>query len=159
MIIREALPDEVPLLAQIWHQGWREAHANIVPEALARTRTLQSFHDRLSAALPDTRVIGPPGRPIGLCILKGEELYQLYVAAEARGAGAAAALIGDAEKRLAAIGVKTAWLACAIGNARAARFYEKSGWRRAGTVVENLETSDGPFALEVWRYERDLFAR
>ena len=28
--------------------------------------------------------------------------------------------------------VEVAWLACAIGNDRAARFYEKSGWRRAG---------------------------
>ncbi|MDZ5695843.1 GNAT family N-acetyltransferase [Chelativorans sp. M5D2P16] len=75
---------------------------------------------------------------------------------EARGSGVAAALIADAEARLAGSGVETAWLACAIGNERAARFYEKSGWRLAGTVVNQAETSTGPFPLEVWRYEKRL---
>jgi ribosomal protein S18 acetylase RimI-like enzyme len=39
----------------------------------------------------------------------------------------AAALIADAEAMLAEHGVEMAWLACAVGNNRAARFYEKSG--------------------------------
>jgi hypothetical protein len=43
-----------------------------------------------------------------------------------------------------------------VGNHRAARFYEKSGWRLAGTVVDPAETSSGPFPLEVWRYEKRL---
>jgi RimJ/RimL family protein N-acetyltransferase len=46
-------------------------------------------------------------------------------------------------------GVQTAWLSCAIGNDRAARFYEKSGWRRAGTFVSRLDTIK--FDLEVWQ--------
>ena len=62
--------------------------------------------------------------------------------------------MADAEARLAAAGVVTAWLACAIGNDRAARFYEKSGWRRVGVVVEPAETSAGPYPMEVWRYEK-----
>jgi ribosomal protein S18 acetylase RimI-like enzyme len=78
------------------------------------------------------------------------------VSREARGSGVAAALTADAEARLAERGVETAWLACAIGNDRAARFYEKSGWRLAGTVVNPAETSSGPFPLEVWRYEKRL---
>jgi GNAT superfamily N-acetyltransferase len=44
-------------------------------------------------------------------MLKGDELYQLYVSAPARGSGVAAALVADAEARLAEGGVKTAWLA------------------------------------------------
>jgi GNAT superfamily N-acetyltransferase len=91
-------------------------------------------------------------------MLKGDELYQLYVSALARGTGVAAALIADAEARLRAGGVQLAWLGCAIGNDRAARFYEKSGWHRVGTVVERLETSSGEFPLEVWRYEKSLGA-
>jgi len=89
-------------------------------------------------------------------MLKDDELYQLYVSAQARGSGVAAALMADAEARLAASGVKTAWLACAIGNERAARFYEKCGWRRAGTFVSELETTNGIIPLEVWRYEKPL---
>ena len=64
--------------------------------------------------------------------------------------------MADAETRLRESGVEIAWLACAIGNERAARFYEKSGWRRAGVVVSEVETSDGLFPLEVWRYEKSL---
>jgi GNAT superfamily N-acetyltransferase len=70
--------------------------------------------------------------------------------------GVAAALVADAEACLAENGVETAWLACAIGNERAARFYEKCGWRRAGTMVNQAETSQGRFPLEVWRYEKSL---
>jgi hypothetical protein len=65
-------------------------------------------------------------------------------------------LIADAEARLAANGVQTAWLACAIGNDRAARFYEKNGWRRVGTMMNQAETLAGNFPLEVWRYEKSL---
>ena len=88
--------------------------------------------------------------------MKGDELYQLFVAAHARGSGAAVALIRDAETRLAESGVETAWLACAIGNDRAARFYEKNGWHRAETMINLAETSSGVFSLEVWRYEKSL---
>jgi ribosomal protein S18 acetylase RimI-like enzyme len=92
-------------------------------------------------------------------MLKGDELYQLYVSAQARGSGVAAALMADAEARLAEAGVATAWLACAIGNERAARFYEKCGWRRAGTMINELDTPDGMFPLEVWRYEKSVTRR
>jgi ribosomal protein S18 acetylase RimI-like enzyme len=119
-------------------------------------RTLPSFRDRLQAALPDTRTVGNVCSPLGFCVVKGDEVYQLFVAKEARGTGVAAALLADAEARLSANGVATAWLACAIGNDRAARFYEKAGWRRAGTVVNFAETSAGAFALDVWRYEKQL---
>ena len=99
---------------------------------------------------------GPSGAPVGFCIVKGDELYQLFVSAQSRGSGVAAALIADAEARLFESGVETAWLACAIGNERAARFYEKCGWHRAGTMVNQLETANGIFLLEVWRYEKAL---
>jgi len=65
-------------------------------------------------------------------------------------------LIADAEGRLRENGVETAWLACAIGNMRAARFYEKCGWQRLGTMMNPLETTEGIFSLEVWRYEKRL---
>ena len=73
-----------------------------------------------------------------------------------RGAGVAAALISDAEARFAERGVHTAWLACAIGNERAAKFYQKCGWIRDGTMINQFETPAGRFPLNVWRYEKRL---
>jgi GNAT superfamily N-acetyltransferase len=96
------------------------------------------------------------GAPVGFCVLRGDELYQLYVVAAARGQGIAAALVEDAEQRLAARGVTTAWLACAIGNTRAARFYEKCGWHHARNTVLELQATGAMFAVEVWRYEKQL---
>jgi GNAT superfamily N-acetyltransferase len=117
MNIRPADPSETDVVARLWYDAWQDAHAAIVPAALVRT--LQSFTERLTAALSDVRVIGLLGAPLGFCMLRGDELYQFYVAAEARGTGVAAALISDAEARLSESGVETAWLACAIGNERA----------------------------------------
>jgi GNAT superfamily N-acetyltransferase len=156
--VRPADERELDQLARVWFDAWTDAHAQIVPPELKRLRTLDSFRDRLRAALARTRAAGPVGAPAGFYVLKDAELYQLFVAAEARGTGVAAALIADAEARLAENGVRTAWLACAIGNDRAARFYEKSGWRRVGTMVNEAETSAGTFKLDVWRYEKDVTA-
>jgi ribosomal protein S18 acetylase RimI-like enzyme len=158
-MVRSAVNEDVDQLADLWHEGWHEAHAELVPQELTRVRTLESLRERLRAALPNVRVVGPPGEPAGFCIVRGDELYQLFVSAESRGSGIAAELTRDAEDRLADNGVETAWLACAIGNERAARFYEKQGWRRVGNMINYAETSEGPFALEVWRYEKSLRRR
>lgn len=154
--MREARRGDVDALAQLWHEGWQEAHAPILPAELARFRTLPSFRSRLEAGLHDVRVMGEAGDPLGFCMLKDDELYQLYVAPAARGSGVAVSLLSDGERRLAARGVSTAWLACAIGNDRAARFYEKNGWRRVGTRAYEIPTPEGIFPLEVWRFEKPL---
>lgn len=152
--VRFAAEAEIDHLARLWCDAWHESHAHLVPAELTRLRTFDNFRERLRAALPSIRVVGPSGEPVGFCIVKDDELFQLFVLPSARGSGVAAALMADAETRLADNGVERAWLACAIGNDRAARFYEKCGWHRAGRVVAQAETSNGPFALEVWRYEK-----
>jgi len=155
-LLRDAKADEVDRLARIWYDGWQDAHAAILPEKLARLRTPESFRDRLLARLSTTRVAELQGEAVGFCTLDDDELYQLFVAASARGSGVAAALVADAENRLTDAGFDTAWLGCAIGNERAARFYEKCGWHRVGEVVVAVETTQGPFDLELWRYEKPL---
>jgi GNAT superfamily N-acetyltransferase len=154
--IRDAQLPEIGLLAKLWFDGWQDAHARIVPAELARVRTMPSFEDRLRRASTRLRVAVVTGAPVGFYILKGDELYQFYVSSSARGSGVAAVLMADAETHLREKGVDTAWLACAVGNDRAARFYEKCGWIRTATVSDDVEVPDGTFPLDVWRYEKSL---
>jgi GNAT superfamily N-acetyltransferase len=153
---RAAEPEDLAPLARLWRQGWLDAHQAIVPEALIALRTPESFLERMTAAAASVRVLGPIGAPLGFHLIKDDELNQFYLADAARGSGAAGVLMADAEMRLTEAGVTTAWLACAIGNARAARFYEKSGWTLAREAVVPTETSAGPLPLKVWRYEKRL---
>ena len=74
--VRDAEAAEAEALAKLWHGARHEAHASIVPPALTRLRTLQNFTTRLREALD-----------------------HLFVASHARGSGAAAALLVDAEAR------------------------------------------------------------
>lgn len=154
--VRAAEHAELDQLAGIWFDAWNDGHAHLVPVELVRLRTVENFRERLEMMLPSVRVAGAPGEPVGFCVVKGDELYELFVAAHARGTGAAAALVADAEVQLAHSGVETAWLACVIGNDRAARFYEKCGWRRTGNIINEAVTENGTFTLEVWRYEKVL---
>jgi ribosomal protein S18 acetylase RimI-like enzyme len=158
MELRAAQPEDIERLIEIWFEGWRDAHASILPDTLTRLRTRDSFRERLRSELDAVRVVVERGEPLGFAMIRTTELYQFYVAAPARGTGAAAALIRDAESAMLARGVDVAWLACAVGNVRAARFYEKNGWRQTGVVTIDSETSEGPFPLQVWRYEKDLRA-
>src|SRR5690242_12963511 len=131
-------------------------HAALLPVDLAQRPTRESLAERLRAALSTDRLVGYLGGPVGFCMTRADELYQLFVSPDGRGRGVAALLEADAVSILSRRGVKLAWLACAIGNHRAARFYEKAGWRRVGTVVSELETQAGVFPLEVWRFEKAL---
>jgi GNAT superfamily N-acetyltransferase len=157
--IAPADPAEIDRLARLWHDVWHETHAPLVPAALVGLRTLAGFRDRLQAALPDVFLAGPSSAPAGFYVLKGDELCHLFVSQAARGSGLAAMMVADAEARLAARGVGTAWLVCMIGNHRAARFYQRCGWSLAGTVSHPAETSAGPFPLDHWRYEKALTPR
>jgi GNAT superfamily N-acetyltransferase len=156
MTVRAAEHADVPELIRIWHDGWHDAHARIVPAEMTRVRTIDNFRQRVAGALSAMWLVGEVGAPLGFYVLKSDELHQLYVCEKARGTGVGATLLSDAEMRLGRNGIEVAWLACAIGNDRAARFYEKSGWRRAGTVGIDVGTPAGIMPLDVWRYEKRL---
>lgn len=157
MQFRAARPEDIETIARLWYDGWRDVHVELVPAALTALRTLDSFRERVATRLAGTWVaLDAAGAIVGFFMIDDTELYQFYVAAPARGTGVAAAMMESAEDRLRDDGIAEAHLACAIGNDRAARFYEKTGWRRAGVMPEMVETSAGPFRLSVWRYEKGL---
>lgn len=138
---------EIPALARLWHDGWHRAHRAHVPPALTTLRTLESFEIRLADLLHNTRMIGPPSKPQGFCIIKAAEIYQIFVAKEAEGKGVAAALMTDGLNQIRAAGHKTAHLDVIPENHRAIAFYEKMGWHRKETKMVLLDTLEEPFAL------------
>lgn len=154
--ISELTTDLIPQAAALWHAGWHDAHAAIVPGELTELRTLDSFSTRLKKYAPTTRIAVREGQVLGLCVVLKDEINQMYVSAQARGTGLAADLIQDGERRIREAGHETAWLACAVGNDRAARFYEKRGWENARTETLRFETQDGSYPLEIWRFEKTL---
>ena len=156
--LTEPSAEQISEVAAIWAAGWQEAHADIVPAALTALRTPGSFLKRAQNAAGQTRIALSEGTVLGFVMVQADELYQMYVAPEGRGTGVAQALMADAEQRIAAAGATTAWLACAVGNDRAVRFYEKCGWVNAGLKEVELDTPGDPFRLTVIRFEKTLSA-
>ncbi|HUJ62097.1 MAG TPA: GNAT family N-acetyltransferase [Kofleriaceae bacterium] len=156
MKLRQAVRDDVAAIAELWYRGWRDAHVGQVPDRLLAVRTRESFDARAAARLGDTAVAISDGELAGFAMVIGDELEQLYVAAGHRGSGVAAALLADAERRVAAAGHARAWLAVVPGNARARRFYERSGWRDDGPFDYAAASADGPIAVPCRRYVKAM---
>ncbi|HET7295418.1 MAG TPA: GNAT family N-acetyltransferase [Vicinamibacteria bacterium] len=150
---RAATPDDVEVLAALWHAGWRDAHLGHVPEALMPHRRPGDFRERMKPRVSLTTVAVSGARPVGFVTVHGDEVEQLYVSAEARGQGVADALLRHAEQAIAAR-FPLAWLAVVPGNARARRFYERNGWRDAGAFDYPAETADGTILVPCRRYEK-----
>ncbi|MGC1503138.1 MAG: GNAT family N-acetyltransferase [Sulfitobacter sp.] len=153
MRFRKAEVGETAFIAAMWHKGWHEGHAAHVPADLVVMRTADEFEARTAAHITQTTVLEVDGQIAGFHMLDHDELYQFYVAKAFRGTGVASTLMRHVEEALQG---RLAWLACAVGNERAARFYEKSGWERAKTELYTVETAGGPMAVSCWRFEKDL---
>lgn len=143
-MIRHATPADLPALADLWHQGWHEAHAAHVPATLTALRSRDSLLTRLRAQ-PVILTTGTP--PLGLCIVRDNEIYQMYVSPDARGTGTAAALIQAGEDHIRHQGHQTARLEVIPQNHRAIAFYEKRGWQQLGIETVMLDTLAAPFPL------------
>tara|TARA_R110002110_G_scaffold92155_15_gene239931 strand:+ start:1105 stop:1590 length:486 start_codon:yes stop_codon:yes gene_type:complete len=153
MQITKATAQDIPQVAGLWHVGWHQGHADIAPAALVATRTLPEFLTRTTAHLDQTFIARKGGVLAGFYMLSGDEVYQFYVDAAFRGQGVAAILMASAETALAG---RPAWLACSVGNDRAAAFYTKTGWKRRAAQTYSVETASGPFDVEIWRFEKNL---
>lgn len=153
---RMADEQDIPALTEIWHAGWHEAHAAHVPEDLTAQRTLNSFADRLQANLGQTLVIGPAGAPLGFSMLRGHELYQIYLSPLARGRGLGDALLAAAERKMAKAGICTAVLHAIPQNQRAIAFYRRNGWTADQVIEVSLETLADPFPLACLEFSKTL---
>lgn len=84
-----------------------------------------------------------------LTLVPSVELSKCYVHPEHHGLGAAAELMHASLRAAAGTGAAGIWLGVNSQNARAIRFYEKSGFRKAGSKSFRLGTTvEHDFVLE-----------
>jgi len=153
--IRPATSADMTAVAELWHDGWHTAHVGHVPAGLTAVRTVEAFHDRTPGRVADTTVaLDGEGRLIGFVMLAGDEVEQVFVGPAGRGTGVAAALLAEAERRVAAAGHDEAWLAVVTGNGRARRFYEKCGWRDSGDLPYEVTAAGQTFVAPCRRYTK-----
>ncbi|WP_427173483.1 N-acetyltransferase family protein [Arthrobacter sp. 92] len=90
-----------------------------------------------------------PDVAAALTLLPSVELSKCYVHPEHHGLGAAAELIHATLGSAAATGAGGIWLGVNSQNAKAIRFYEKSGFRKVGTKSFKLGTTvEHDFVME-----------
>jgi ribosomal protein S18 acetylase RimI-like enzyme len=87
------------------------------------------------------RAVQDPDVAAALTLLPSVELSKCYVHPDHHGLGAAAELMQASIAAAAARGAASLWLGVNNQNARAIKFYEKSGFRKVGTKSFRLGTT------------------
>lgn len=155
-MLRFATEDDFAPLTMLWAEGWDAGHAAISPKALVKLRTADSFHLRLRGFGDNLMVTGTRGDPTGFVAFKGNHIDQFYVRANQRGKGLAAQLLQAAEAELTRRGHTTGQLEVTPGNDRAFAFYTKHGWVDHGIAQAMVDTSKGPFKIDLHIFEKSL---
>jgi ribosomal protein S18 acetylase RimI-like enzyme len=155
LTLRAAVPDDVEIVAAVWHQGWRDGHLGHVPAELRARRQRNDFRRRVPEILDLTTVAVVESRVVGFVTVHNDEIEQIYVAAAARGNGTAVALLTHGE-RLIGERFDLAWLAVVAGNARARRFYARRGWCDAGPIDYTAHAREGTITVAARRYEKRI---
>jgi GNAT superfamily N-acetyltransferase len=152
--LRPAEAGDAARVAEIWQDGWRDGHLGLVPAPLVAARTPESFRTRAVQRVSDTVVATAAfgGTVAGFVMVVGDEVEQVYVAADHRGGGVAGLLLVEAERLVAAGGHRQAWLAVVAGNVRARRFYQRCGWSDAGLFDYQAASPAGPIPVPCHRY-------
>jgi GNAT superfamily N-acetyltransferase len=136
-----------------------DGHLGHVSDALVSARTEASFHSRASQRVADTTVAIVDGELAGFVMVVDDQVEQVYVARAHRGTRVAAALLERAEQIVSGNGHESAWLAVVAGNARARRFYERSGWIDEGSIDYPAAGDRGPIPVPSRRYAKRVTAK
>lgn len=163
-VIREALAADARDLGRVQVDAWRATYPGILPESLLAGLSVEaraaSFAESIARALPRWRMwaLETRGRPAGFAVAgpcrdagmdSGAvgEIHAIYLAPEAWSQGLGAALLARTLQGLREDGFREAVLWVLERNARARRFYERSGWEVAGSP--RTEWLDGIALREV----------
>ncbi|MFA3920210.1 GNAT family N-acetyltransferase [Ruegeria hyattellae] len=159
--IRPLRPDDFEEVIKIWHDGWHNAHANIVPKGALRYRTIECFWSWLHCS-SDKLHVAVDDRVLGFVSTQGSELVKLYVGPNARGSGIATELLSYGETEILKQGIAEAVLFCTAGNTRAQRFYDREGWTLTKTFADRLWLPDGvsgEFVVDTHQYSKQVDGR
>ncbi len=123
--LRRATPADVAALAEVAAAAYAQAFAGILePEAMA-LRGAPFFQAHFKEWIERMNLAEDTGRVIGYTLVTDGHLDQMFIAPQAQGKGAGAALLAQAE----AAGARS--LECFRDNQSARVFYESRGWRLA----------------------------
>jgi ribosomal protein S18 acetylase RimI-like enzyme len=150
--------NDTDALVALWHAGWHDAHAHLVPAAILSYRTPEHFRLWLGQS-GETIFVARGACPLGFVSVRDGELCKLYIAPTARGTGIAVKLMTHAEQRIRSNGYTEAELLCLDGNLRAQRFYEREGWRLAESFPEALwlpEAETARYLVPTRRYRKAI---
>jgi GNAT superfamily N-acetyltransferase len=157
--IRPAREEDHPAIVKLWHRGWHDAHAHLVPQDVLAFRTPEHFLLWLEQCADMFHVATNRTDLYGFVSVKGAEVVKLYVETESRGTGIASALLSHAEFLLARQGVIEGELYCTAGNVRAQNFYTRLGWDLYQTFQDALWMPEGvpdSHLIETHRYRKNL---
>lgn len=135
MIIRKATIEDIPILSGLFNQYrifYKQPH-DIEAAKQFITERMKKEESVIFVALLDNKVVGftqlyPVFSSVGL--KRAWLLNDLFVAEEARGSGAADALLKQAQEMGAATDSRWLLLQTAITNHRAQKVYERNGWKK-----------------------------
>lgn len=160
LIIRPAEAANQADIVRLWHEGWHDAHAALVPPAVLAFRKIGDFGTWLSEAR-DAFYVAVDSELQGFVSIKGSEIVKLYVGRRARGQGLAQDLLSFAERKVSENGVREAELFCTAGNIRAENFYQRQGWVLSRTFEDFLWVPKGiadRFAVQTHRFQKNLMS-
>jgi putative acetyltransferase len=135
-VIREARPDEAPVLAAIQRDASLAALAHIFPPELYAypiDEVTQRWEEFLADEAVTVLVAEEDGAPTGVAGCRCEWLDGLYVLPQWWSRGVGRALHDEVLDRLRANGCERCHLWVLEDNDRARQFYERLGWAGNGT--------------------------
>jgi GNAT superfamily N-acetyltransferase len=149
-MIQRARASDVAQIAALYHAVWHETQAPFMPAAECARRDLGFFIERMSRLLLSTLIEERGGAVVAFSAWHGRLLGQIFVAAPHRGSGLAVALMSATETAMMESGVSEGELHCVVGNDRARRFYERTGWSHERTIMEQVAGENGPAEVPFW---------
>ena len=147
LVIRRARPDDVPALARVQVQSWREAYRGIIPQPYLDQLSVAAHERQWRRSLGDgwAFVAEWEQRPVGLASAGlarsrrdvSGELYLLYVLRAHHGQGIGRALFDACHYELARCGHR-GMLVWVLADNPATRFYRHLGGEPAGESMVAL---------------------